>query len=136
MATTRRRDTGPELALRSELHRVGLRFRVDRLVDGTRRRADIVFPVEQVAVYVDGCFWHRCPIHGTVPKQNRQWWIDKLDANQARDADTDARLRASGWTVLRFWEHDDAILAARDVYDTVIARRAARARTARTASAT
>ena len=125
MATTKRRDTGPELALRSELHRLGLRFFVDRQLDRTRRRADIVFPTERVAVYVDGCFWHQCPVHGTVPRQNRDWWIEKLDANSRRDADTDARLAAAGWAVLRFWEHDDPMSAACRVRDAVLARRPA-----------
>ena len=91
MRNTKRRDTKPELALRSALHGMGLRFSVDRPVHGTRRRSDVVFPTERVAVYVDGCFWHGCPKHGTVPKQNRQWWMDKLAANRQRDADTDAR---------------------------------------------
>ena len=82
---------------------------------GGRRRADLFFTRAKVAVYVDGCFWHRCPIHGTVPKANREWWLAKLDANVRRDRDTDARLRGGGWSVLRFWEHDDPDLAARAV---------------------
>jgi DNA mismatch endonuclease Vsr len=119
MSTTKRRDTGPELALRAELHRLGLRYAVDRPVDGTRRRADVVFVSARVAVYVDGCFWHGCPDHGTVPKQSREWWVAKIEANRRRDADTDARLRAAGWTVLRFWEHDDPTAAARKVLKAV-----------------
>lgn len=112
MRSTRRRDTKPELALRSELHRLGLRFFVDRPVVGARRRADILFPRDRVAVYVDGCYWHACPIHGTTPKENRDWWVAKLAANRARDEDTVAKLSAAGWTVLRFWEHDDPAVAA------------------------
>src|SRR4051794_5078339 len=65
------RDTRPELALRSELHRRGLRYRVDLRPDPTIRcRADIVFPKSKVAVFVDGCFWHACPLHGTQPVTN------------------------------------------------------------------
>lgn len=124
MATTKRRDTKPELALRSALHALGLRFFVDRPIPGTRRRADIVFPTERIAVYVDGCFWHSCPEHGTIPKQNQQWWVDKLAANKRRDAETDSALQASGWAVLRFWEHDDSLAAAERVREVVLQRRA------------
>ncbi len=120
MTNSKRRDTKPELALRSALHRMGLRFSVDRPIHGARRRSDIVFPTEQIAVYVDGCFWHRCPQHGTVPIHNRQWWVDKLAANRERDEDTDAALRADGWTVFRFWEHDDPHFAAAQVRDAVL----------------
>ncbi|NNH21868.1 DNA mismatch endonuclease Vsr [Pseudokineococcus marinus] len=108
-----RRDTKPEVALRRELHRRGRRFFVDRApLPKMRRRADVVFPRRRVAVYVDGCFWHACPVHGTRPKRNTQWWANKLDGNVARDRDTDARLEAAGWTVVRVWEHEDAAAAA------------------------
>lgn len=125
MTNTKRRDTQPELALRSALHAMGLRYSVDRRVEGTRGRIDIAFPTERVAVYVDGCFWHSCPEHGTVPKQNREWWVEKLAANKARDEAADAKLRADGWTVLRFWEHDDPKTAARAVRVAVVAARRA-----------
>lgn len=118
MSRQRRRDTAPEVALRRELHRRGLRFYVDRApLPGVRRRADLVFPRRRVAVYVDGCFWHRCPIHATDPKNNAQWWADKLAGNVERDRDTDARLAATGWTVIRVWEHEDPIAAATRVAD-------------------
>ncbi|NLV80571.1 MAG: very short patch repair endonuclease [Rhodococcus sp.] len=113
MSRQRRRDTAPELALRRELHRRGLRFFVDRApLPGMRRRADLLFPRRKVAVYVDGCFWHRCPLHATAPKNNAQWWADKLEANVRRDRDTDAALTAAGWTVVRVWEHEDVPGAA------------------------
>ena len=109
----RRRDTKPEVALRSALHRKGLRFRVDRAVlAGMRSRPDIVFGPSKVAVFVDGCFWHRCREHGTTPKNNREWWNQKLDANVARDRRVDAQLSDAGWQVLRFWEHEDPDHAA------------------------
>lgn len=127
MANMRRRDTKPELALRSALHALGLRFSVDRSIEGTRRRVDIVFRTERVAVFVDGCFWHSCPEHRTVPKRNREWWLNKLAANRRRDSDTDATLAANGWTVLRFWEHDDPHGAAVKVREAVFARREERA---------
>jgi len=123
MATTKRRDTQPELALRSALHDLGLRFGVDRKINGNRRRTDVVFPTERVAVYIDGCFWHGCPEHGTIPKNNRQWWTDKLDANKARDTATTEALTEEGWRVLRFWEHDEAVASAGTVRDVVVALR-------------
>ncbi len=113
LSKQRRRDTKPEIALRRELHRRGLRYFVDRApLKGMRRRADVVFPRRRVAVYVDGCFWHSCPIHATKPRNNAQWWADKLAANVARDRDTDRLLAAEGWTVLRIWEHEDPVAAA------------------------
>jgi len=113
MQNTRRRDTPSELALRRELHRRRLRFRVDLApLAGLRRRADIVFPRLKIAVFCDGCFWHRCPLHGSIPRQNRLWWTQKLEANVRRDADTTARLEAAGWFVVRVWEHDDTQGAA------------------------
>ncbi|MGZ0139944.1 very short patch repair endonuclease [Rhodococcus qingshengii] len=116
MSAQRRRDTKPEIALRRELHRRGLRYFVDRApVKGVRRRADLVFPRRKVAVFVDGCFWHSCPQHATFPKNNAQWWTDKLAANVVRDRDTDARLAEQGWTVIRVWEHEDPLVAAERV---------------------
>ncbi len=105
MIANRRRDTTPEIAVRRALHAAGLRFRVDYPVL-PRRRADIAFPRRRVAVFIDGCFWHGCPDHQTVAKANARYWADKLAANQARDRDTNERLTARGWTVLRFWEHE------------------------------
>lgn len=117
-----RRDTKPEMALRRELHRLGLRYRVDRAaIPGVRRRADVVFSRTRVAVFVDGCFWHGCPLHGTRPKANAAWWADKLDANRRRDRDTDARLRAAGWTPVRVWEHEEMRMAAAQILGVVTA---------------
>lgn len=116
MSRQRRRDTAPETALRRELHRRGLRFRVDHsLVGIPRRRGDIVFTRARLVLFVDGCFWHACPIHGTSPVTRAEWWAQKLERNVARDRDTDARLTNSGWVVLRFWEHVDPLVAATDV---------------------
>jgi DNA mismatch endonuclease (patch repair protein) len=77
-----------------------------------RRRADVVFTAAKVAVYVHGCFWHRCPEHGTLPKASAEWWLEKLEANRRRDLDTRERLEDAGWTVVEVWEHEDAELAA------------------------
>ncbi|MBC7302334.1 MAG: very short patch repair endonuclease [Nocardia sp.] len=116
MSKQRRANTGPELALRRELHRAGLRYFVDRPpIKGQRRRADVVFPRLRIAVYVDGCFWHRCPVHATDPKNNAHWWAEKLAGNVARDRATDAALRAAGWQVVRVWEHEDPHAAAEQI---------------------
>lgn len=113
LSKQRRRDTAPEVALRRELHARGFRFFVDRApLPGLRRRADLVFPRRRVAVYVDGCFWHSCPQHATRPKNNAEWWAAKLAGNVVRDRDTDARLRAVGWHVVRVWEHEAPAAAA------------------------
>jgi DNA mismatch endonuclease (patch repair protein) len=117
MRRTRQRDTAAETTLRRELHRRGLRYFVNRppLEENRRRRADIVFPRARVAIYVDGCFWHGCPIHATWPKTNAQWWRQKIEQNRARDRATDEALRDAGWVVVRVWEHEDAREAARRV---------------------
>ncbi|RCK70456.1 DNA mismatch endonuclease Vsr [Desertihabitans brevis] len=113
MSRARRRDTSAELALRRELHRRGRRFRVVFRVPGNNRRTiDIAFTRQKLAVFVDGCFWHGCPEHGNKPAANREWWLAKLAANQARDADTDASLQTQGWVSLRVWEHVPAGAAA------------------------
>src|SRR6202011_2638685 len=94
-------------ALRRCLHRRGLRYRVDvRPVASICRRADIVFVRARVAVFVDGCFWHGCPVHSRQSKTNAAWWDQKIATNQRRDRDTDARLAQAGWLVVRVWEHD------------------------------
>jgi DNA mismatch endonuclease (patch repair protein) len=107
MRAQRERDTGIEREVRSRLHARGLRFRVHRrLLEGSRREVDVVFPGAKVAVFVDGCFWHSCPEHGTWPRNNADFWRAKIEGNVARDRDTDARLEAEGWTVVRVWEHE------------------------------
>lgn len=126
MQLTRRRDTPGEVALRTVLHALGLRYRVDANLPGTRRRADVAFVRARVAVFVDGCFWHGCPTHGTWPKSNAAWWRAKIHANAARDRDTDTRLRQVGWTVLRFWAHEDMTIAARRVASVIRKRKKTR----------
>lgn len=105
--------TAPEMAIRRVLHRRGLRYRVNMPLPEIRRiRPDIVFSRARVAVFVDGCFWHRCPEHGSSPKTNADWWRRKLDANVERDRKTDTVLADAGWMVIRIWEHEDATAAA------------------------
>ena len=116
MSRQRTRDTETELILRRDLHRRGLRYRVDAPLPGmARRRADLIFTRAKVAVMVDGCFWHGCPEHGTKPATNREWWAAKLARNIERDRETDAHLRSLGWTVLRVWEHEDMRDAANTI---------------------
>jgi DNA mismatch endonuclease (patch repair protein) len=103
-----RTGTKPEIELRSALHRLGFRFRKDRLVraGAVRTHPDLVFPTQRLAVFVDGCFWHACPDHHVPPKSNRGYWGPKLAANVERDRRVDAALAADGWTVVRIWEHE------------------------------
>lgn len=117
MESNRRTDTAPELLLRSALHARGLRYRKDRLlkVAGRRVRPDLVFGPSRVAVFVDGCFWHRCPIHSTHPKANAEYWQAKFNRNVERDRADDAALEAAGWAVVRVWEHEDSVLAAKRI---------------------
>ncbi|PZE28498.1 very short patch repair endonuclease [Curtobacterium sp. MCLR17_042] len=113
-------DTKPELLVRRELFRRGLRFRVDyRLAPPQRTRADVVFTRARVALFVDGCFWHGCPVHATTPKSNAAYWLPKLQANRDRDVATTALLIEQGWTVLRFWEHEPVSAVADAVEDAV-----------------
>ena len=113
MAATRSRDNPREIAVRSALHQMGLRYRIHRrLIPRSSRTADIVFVRAKVAVFLDGCFWHGCPLHGTSPKTNTEWWREKIAANQARDSDTVRKLEENGWSVVRIWEHvpvEDAV---------------------------
>lgn len=107
MLANRRRDTRPELEIRSALHRAGERFRVDwPLPVNRRRRADIAFPRRRVAVFVDGCFWHGCPEHHVAPRANAGFWAGKIEANRRRDRETDDLLEGAGWSVVRVWEHE------------------------------
>ncbi|MDZ7732827.1 MAG: very short patch repair endonuclease [Acidimicrobiia bacterium] len=117
MQSQRRRDTNAELAVRREVHRLGLRYFVHRRpLPSLRREADLVFPRRRVAVFVDGCFWHGCPEHGRVNHRENTWyWPQKIDSNVRRDKDTDARLREAGWIPVRVWEHEDPVQAARRI---------------------
>jgi len=104
MSRIRGRDTKPEKLLRSALHAEGLRFRIHRRdIPG---RPDLVFVKARVAVFIDGCFWHGCPVHCVKPKTNRAFWLSKIRRNKARDVKVNATLAAGGWKVRRYWEHD------------------------------
>jgi DNA mismatch endonuclease (patch repair protein) len=114
MEANRRTDTTPERLLRSALHAQGLRFRKDRRIDAAGRpvRPDLVFGPARVAVFVDGCYWHRCSEHSTHPRANAEYWQAKFERNVERDRADDAALAEAGWTVVRVWEHEDPVEAA------------------------
>ena len=108
MSVTRGRDTAPELAVRRLLHARGWRYRVNfRPLLELRRTVDVAFTKWRLAVMIDGCFWHGCPDRYRPATTRAEFWRTKVEGNVARDADTDQRLHAAGWIVLRFWEHED-----------------------------
>lgn len=119
MQGNRRTNTKPETTLRSALHRLGYRYRKDHRLDvgGVRVRPDIVFTRRKVAVFVDGCFWHACPQHGTQPSRNEWYWTPKLARNVERDKRADTALQGDGWTVVRIWEHTPLEEAVQRVVD-------------------
>jgi len=125
MLATAGKDNAMERSVRSALHLRGLRFRVHVPVPQTRRTIDIAFTRARVAVFIDGCFWHGCPLHGTAPKKNDVWWREKLAANRQRDQDTVERLTRLGWAVMRIWEHEKIDTAASQIEERVRARLAA-----------
>lgn len=108
MLANRRRDTGPEMRVRRLLYAAGLRYRVDYPIPAfnRRRRADIVFPRLRITIFIDGCFWHGCPDHFAAPKSHVHYGEPKIARTQERDLETTTQLRAAGWEVMRFWEHE------------------------------
>nr|WP_076263827.1 very short patch repair endonuclease [Intrasporangium flavum] len=119
MRANRRADTQPEVRLRRQLHRLGYRFRKDFRIDleDVRVRPDIVFTRRRVAVFVDGCFWHSCPLHGSRPRINDWYWGPKLQRTVARDTAANAALVEAGWIVLRIWEHEPLEVSTRTVVE-------------------
>ena len=123
MQSNRRRDTSPELAVRRLAHARGLRYRVDvKPLPELNRRADLVFTRAKVAVFIDGCYWHGCPVHGTAAKTNADYWSAKIKRNRERDSETNERLSDAGWLVLRAWEHDDPATVVARVIEAVRTR--------------
>lgn len=134
MRANRSRDTRPEMAVRRLLHAHGLRYRVStRPERDLRRTADILFRPAKVAVFIDGCFWHGCPLHVTSPKTHAAYWAQKIAENQTRDAETTRVLQSRGWLVLRFWEHESPSEVAMSVERAVRQRRSVTERQSRTA---
>ncbi|MEX5256923.1 very short patch repair endonuclease [Kocuria arenosa] len=107
MQGNRGRDTTPEIAVRRLVHERGLRYRVHaRPEDDLRRTADLLFRRARIAVFIDGCYWHGCPVHFNLPATNVRYWETKIGRNRARDLETTGLLQQRGWTVMRFWEHE------------------------------
>lgn len=124
MKGNRKRDTGPEIAVRRAVHRLGLRYRVAcRPLPDRRFTADLVFPASRVAVFVDGCFWHGCEEHFTPPRTNASYWGPKIARNRARDLAALDALQEAGWVGLRVWEHEEPALAAKRIAEAVNRRR-------------
>lgn len=116
MARIRQSGTKAELLIRKELFRLGYRYRVNVTIKIERRvTPDIVVKKLKLAVYIDGCFWHGCPEHGTRPKENAEFWSKKIRDNQERDQMSTKLLVSKGWSVLRFWEHEDAATVAAEI---------------------
>lgn len=123
MQGNRSRDTKPELAVRKILHSRGFRYRVSqRPIPTLRRTADLIFSRSKIAVFIDGCFWHGCPAHYRAPGANAQYWVAKLERNRSRDIETTKMLQTEGWTVLRFWSHEDAGTIAERIEETINSR--------------
>jgi DNA mismatch endonuclease (patch repair protein) len=127
MRANRKHDTGPERALRSAMFRLGLRYKLRKQIVTSRIRVvpDATFPRARVAVFVDGCWWHRCPVHGNTPRSNTLYWEPKLARNVERDRLVDVLLVEGGWRVLRFWEHEvraDPARSAQVVAEEIAAR--------------
>jgi DNA mismatch endonuclease, patch repair protein len=120
-------DTRHEVALRSELHRRGLRFRKHvALVPGVRFRPDVVFPRQRIVVECLGCFWHRCPVDGVTPRTNSRYWRAKLEGNVLRDERNAKAVTDAGWQLIVVWEHEDLVAAA-DRIEALVRGAAARA---------
>lgn len=116
MQGNRGRDTKAEIAVRQIVHRNGLRYRVNAKPEADiRRTADLLFTRAQVAVFIDGCFWHGCPEHFTIPATNTDFWFTKIENTRQRDLATTSALESRNWTVLRFWEHEDVTAVANEI---------------------
>ncbi|WP_086474772.1 very short patch repair endonuclease [Plantibacter elymi (nom. nud.)] len=135
MRSNRGRDTKPEIAVRRLVHAQGLRYRVSaRPEPDLRRTADLLFTRARVAVFIDGCYWHGCPVHYTAPVANGRFWAEKVARNRERDGETTAVLKSRDWTVLHFWEHESAHLVADEIVATVRNRRTVELGSARRAT--
>jgi DNA mismatch endonuclease, patch repair protein len=108
MKSARQHDTAPELKLQVLLLELNIEFETNAFpIAGFKRKADILLRDKKIAIFIDGCFWHGCPIHGTWPKQNAEFWKEKILKNKDRDKDTNIKLAEFGWKVIRVWEHEE-----------------------------
>ncbi len=102
MSSIHSKDTKPEITLRDALSAKGLKFETNY----GSEKIDIAFPTDKLAIFIDGCFWHGCPIHSHKIGTNEAYWQAKLQKNKERDKIKTAKLKSEGWIVLRFWEHE------------------------------
>jgi len=125
MRSNRGRDTALEVRVRSALHRAGLRYRLQvRPIPGLRCTIDVAFPRDRLALFIDGCYWHLCPKHGTYPVTNGEWWRTKLETTRERDERNTRALETAGWHVIRAWEHEDVAEIVAHVSDMLVRLRA------------
>jgi len=121
MQANRSRDTGPEMAVRHELFRRGMRYRVAyKPLKNSRRTVDIAFPRLKIAVLVDGCFWHGCPEHLRAPSTHTDFWNQKIESTVCRDKETTQMLTEAGWQVMRFWEHENYVDVADRIQQVIV----------------
>jgi DNA mismatch endonuclease (patch repair protein) len=123
MQRTLGRDNPFEKSIRSLVHASGLRYRIHYPLPGLKRcTCDLAVPRLKIAIFLDGCFWHGCPIHPPVVKKNKEFWFQKIDRNRKRDVQMTEFLVSGGWTVLRFWEHEQAADIAQSILSVVDAK--------------
>jgi DNA mismatch endonuclease, patch repair protein len=104
MSRIRGKNTGPEVKLRKLLFAEAIRgYRIHHNLPG---KPDIVFTKKKIAIFVDGCFWHKCPVCFQEPETRKEFWMKKIQSNVDRAAKVNAQLRTDGWTVIRIWEHE------------------------------
>jgi len=102
MSKIKSKNTSPEIMLRKILWERGLRYRIHYGLE----KIDVAFPTKKIAIFIDGCFWHSCSQHSHIPQSNREYWVKKLKRNVDRAKLKDERLKAQGWMVIHFWEHE------------------------------
>ncbi len=103
MSKIKSKNTKLELDFRKKIWNKGLRYRLHYNIHG---KPDLVFVSKKIAIFIDSCFWHKCPKHFRQPKSNKKYWIPKIKRNLTRDKEINKLLKKEGWKVLRFWEHD------------------------------
>ncbi|HOU30592.1 MAG TPA: very short patch repair endonuclease [Bacteroidales bacterium] len=104
MSKIRGKNTTPEKVIRNKLYSLGIRgYRIHYNLPG---KPDIVFVRKRIVVFIDGCFWHKCPLDFQEPETRKEFWLNKIEKNVIRDRKVDLELSKKGWTVLRIWEHE------------------------------
>lgn len=104
MSRIRGKNTAPEIKLRKMLFAAGARgYRIHYKLPG---KPDIVFVKKKIAIFVDGCFWHKCPVCFQEPATRKEFWMKKIQSNIDRDKKVNEQLKCDGWTVIRIWEHE------------------------------